>query len=1315
MSLTNSANFQTLATFDPRSTTWQSYRDRMNIQFKSKKITDDEEKKFAFLCAVGDATYELLDSFVSPKSLIDDDIPYSELISILDSHYDNRKHIMTATYDFYSCVQKPGQTFLEWKTELREKLRHCGFNTSMLASKPQDRALRDMYIIGVNNPKIRQALLKEQDPDLETTERIIASAEKLQDDVRHFKISELQHDVPIAKIGSRRFNEVRSTNNEDRLSKKTSCMTCGSGTHQRSDCRFRNATCNHCKRIGHLQRVCRAKHKTTSITNRVKATIKLSHVSDDTKRLPLSAEINLIVNGRNIVFEIDTGASVTIVNEQLWKEVGKPKLRASNLSLTCYSGVNLKVRGICDLDVKIGDLRYNLSAVIIEGMKKPLLGLAWLKQLRLDLNELIYGKKPVIEKINQLVTFDSLSSVLQKHQPTLNRELGHCTKLKASIQLRSDAKPKFFKPRSLPFAYVDQVKTEIERQVELGILEKVDSSDWAAPIVPVIKPNGKIRICGDFKLTINRQMCTDQHPIPSIDEVLTKIKDGRIFSKLDLSDAYLQIELDDESKKIAVINTSFGLFRYVRMPFGISNAPAIFQRVMDQVISGIPRCVAYLDDILITGSTIEEHLSILDMVLTRLSNFGFRCNPEKCSFLNKKVSYLGFVIDENGIHPDPDRVSAIRRMPTPRNIKELEAFIGKLNYYGRFVENFSKKSWCLNRLRRLSVNWDWNEECQTAFDKLKNELSEATLLVHFNPELPVVLATDASSYGIGAVILHRLSDGSERPIAHASKTLNKAEENYSQIEKEGLSIVFGVKKFHQFLVGREFELCTDHQPLVSIFNPNKGVPASTASRLQRWSLFLMGYSFRIRYKTTKANANADALSRLPCGPDDSFIDESSKHVNLVRTKALESSLLNSLNIEQEIDNDHVLFLVRQYINESWPKKLANNAPDELISYFNNRNSLSVMNNCILKDSQVVIPKSVRHKVLKLLHRSHLGTVKMKQLARLHCWWPKIEHDIESLTKSCEPCVLLQPMPNRIFQSWPEPDRPWSRVHIDFAGPCWGSKWLLIIDAKTKFPIAIDMRNDTTADSVIEEFEKVIDWFGAPESIVSDNGPPFTSFQLKEFFKRYNIQHVTTPPYHPASNGIIERFVRSFKEGMEKELHVGHNNKKLALRNFLRSYRWSPHSITNKVPVNMMFQFNVRSALDALKPRLESKVSSAKFLVGQKVMVVNFDRQRHRKWKLGIIEKQVGSIIYLVRLQNGKVMKLHANQIRNYSPSDVTSESDDLDSLFEDLSPKIEHQANNTPKQLSEENVQGTGNPRTPKMTARHLPTRNRKPPIRYSP
>ena len=1300
------SSIPSLHAFDARSSTWESYRDRVSFYFKANRITTDEDMKALFLWSVGDTVYTLLESLVAPATLTDEKIKFDKVIEYLNQHYDTTKNMMTATFDFYSCYQKPGQTFHEWKAELCNKLKHCGFNSSCLAKKPQDRALRDMYVIGVRSQKIRQALLKEVDPDLETTEKIIQTAERLQADIRHFGNPIKENDFSVAKINSnqqkspqqrqRNNNQQKSqqqrqrNNNSSTKTDRKSCDSCGSVNHRRIDCKYREFTCNFCEKKGHLERVCRQKTDSNP-TNHISTIFKLGTSVQPTIH-PLT--ISLLVNGHMCAMEIDTGAMNTIIGIPEWYKIGCPTIRPSKLRLKCYSGSMLTVKGECMVNVRYNNQSFDLPLVVVDSSSPSLLGLQWISPMKLDLNHVIHGFNNGQHEVHQVHDDSKLQNVLQKHQKVLNNTLGYCTKVQAHIQLKPDARPKFFKPRPVPFAYAEAVREEIHRNVTAGIIERIDTSEWAAPIVPVKKPNGKMRICGDFKVTINSQIWVDQHPIPSIDELLARLDNGIKFTKLDLSDAYLQIELDEESKKLVVINTPLGLFRYNRMPFGIANAPAIFQRAIDQVIAGIPNTIAYLDDILITGKTEDEHMQTLEMVLSKLAEFGFTCNPTKCTFFQNEVTYLGFIIDKNGKRPDPKRVEAIINMPTPKNVKELEAFIGKVNYYGNFISNFSAKCKVLNRLRQANAIWVWSSECQSAFDNLLQDISIATALVHFDLKLPLILCTDASQYGIGAVIMHRYADGSERPIAHASKTLTSAEQNYSQIEKEALSIVYGVKKFHQYLIGRTFELNTDHRPLLAIFNPIKPIPVATASRLQRWAIFLMGYSYNIHFKPTHCHANADALSRLPIRDDNSFLHDDVADINFIHEELENQWPLKAAEIATATDKDELLQLVRKFALTKWPDSKIKDR--KLLPYFNQRNFLSVINGCILRDTQVIIPDQLHDRVLRMLHNMHLGTVKMKQLARSYCWWPTINKDIEEVTRSCTVCSQLQPLPSQHFKAWEEPTHVWSRVHMDFLGPLWNSKWLVIIDAKSKFPVVADMGNNTTGKNLMDVLEQVIDWFGPPQTLVTDNGPPFNSYELIQFYGKYGINHVTTAPYHPASNGIAERFVRSFKEAMIKEQHMGQTDKFTALRGILRNYRWTPHTTTGISPANMMLQHSVRTPFDLMKPtELPEPIQNGKYSVGQSISILKHQLNKRPQWKPAIIIKQMSSMLYEVQSSDGQRHKRHQNQLRpRFPPKPEFSDDESLpDELFKSGSQYKPVQAG-------------------PVAPARY-PTRNRQPPDRY--
>ena len=283
------------------------------------------------------------------------------------------------------------------------------------------------------------------------------------------------------------------------------------------------------------------------------------------------------------------------------------------------------------------------------------------------------------------------------------------------------------------------------------------------------------------------------------------------------------------STPFVTINTHQGLYRYTRLPFGVASAPAMFQKLMDVVLQGIPGVICYIDDILVVGKDDESHMKSLEEVFKRLEKHGFRLKQEKCHFLMPSVEYLGHHIDQDGIRAVPSKVEAIANAPPPTTVQELRSFLGLLNYYGKFIPNLATILHPLNTLLQADKKWDWSDECARAFQMAKDQLTSTQVLTHYDPALPINLAADASAYGVGAVISHVFPDGAERPIAFASRTLSPPEKNYAQLEKEALSLMFGVKKFHQYLYGRKFTLITDHKPLTAILGSSSTTTLGCAS------------------------------------------------------------------------------------------------------------------------------------------------------------------------------------------------------------------------------------------------------------------------------------------------------------------------------------------------------------------------------------------------------------------------------------------------------------------------------------------------------
>ena len=313
--------------------------------------------------------------------------------------------------------------------------------------------------------------------------------------------------------------------------------------------------------------------------------------------------------------------------------------------------------------------------------------------------------------------------------------------------------------------------------MELGILEPVKFPPWGTPVVPIRKKDGSIRLCGDYKITINRETSTETYPLPKVEDLLASLAGGAAFSKLDLKHAYQQVVLDEETKQLVTINTHKGLYRVNRLPFGVSSAPSLFQRIMENLLQGIPDILIYIDDILVTWKTIADHLSNLEVVLTPLEEAGVRLKRDKCSFLLPSVEFLGHRISSKGIQPMLEKVD---KAPEPLDVTQLKSFLGAVNYYGKFPPDLSTVLAPLYKLLHRDTKWCWGPSQKKSFEHVKKLLTSDHVLVHYDPSTDLVLACDASPYGVGAVLSHRYSNGVEKPIAFASRTLCAAEKNYSE-------------------------------------------------------------------------------------------------------------------------------------------------------------------------------------------------------------------------------------------------------------------------------------------------------------------------------------------------------------------------------------------------------------------------------------------------------------------------------------------------------------------------------------------------------
>ncbi|KAM7284083.1 uncharacterized protein ISCGN_001186 [Ixodes scapularis] len=1297
--MASSSHIGQVEAFDKTVSDWQSYEERLTSFFLINKIPDDL-KVHAFLSVIGPKTYSLLKSLTAPAKPSENTL--EQLTQLLRNQLSPRVSVIGERAKFHRRSQLEHESIAQYVAELRKLSQTCEFGGFL------DESLRDRFVCGLFRADIQRYLFAE-DKTL-TFQKAVERA---------LALEEAKKNVQEAHA-KERSDDLHKMSTEDSAKRKQSfeCYRCGSDKHFARACPHIADKCMNCGKKGHVQRACRSAKKKTVGGKKWVRTLQ----SDDTfnvqmlspqSRRPITVDVE--VQGTSLSMELDTGATVSIIPKQQFKKFQPPlKLEPTELRLKTYTGEVVQPCGFVKASVRYKGQEDVLPLYVVDHNGPPLLGREWLTRLRLDWDN-ICG----VHKLSDSHRSDAskkyearLKELQAKYSRIFDGTLGKIEGERATLFLK-EQRPKFLKARNVPYALRSAVEEELQKLEQMGVIKQVSTSEFATPIVPVVKKDGTIRVCGDYKTTLNPVLDTEQYPLPKLEEILAALAGGKYFSKLDLSRAYQQVEMSEDSKKLLTLNTHKGLFAVNRLPFGVASAPALFQRIMDNILKGLPGVICYLDDILVTGATAEEHLRNLEAVFCTLQQKGVRVKREKCEFFKESLQYLGHIISETGVKPSEEKVQALLHAPAPTNIAQLRSLLGLINYYGKFTPRLATLAKPFYRLLQKDAPWCWNRKCQDAFQAIKEILSSTEVLAHYDPARPLQLSCDASAYGLGAVLSHVMKDGTVRPIAYASRTLSKAEENYSQIEKEALALIFGVKKFHFYIYGREFTLITDHKPLQAILGPKSGIPAIAAARLQRWAVTLSAYKYKLAYRTSAENADADCFSRLPLQSTE--VDDS--HDETFYTLRLASLPVTSRDIARHTERDPVLSLVVDFTKKGWPSHLDDKV---LKPYFDRRRELTVHERCLMHGMRVVVPPKLQQLVLEELHQGHPGIVRSKALARSYVWWPSLETDLENQVRHCTACQQQRHMPEKApLHPWSWPTQPWSRVHVDFAGPLRGRMLLVIVDAHSKWPEVFVMTS-TTAEATITKLRDLFARYGAPEALVSDNGAQFTSSEFKEFLKEQAVRQVLTSAYHPSSNGLAERFVQTLKNALRKG--PGTESMEETLSKFLMTYRNTPHATTQETPSFLFLGRRPRTRLDALKPALDRTIrarqfeqtsrrrgANSVFEVNDEVFVRNF--RSGPTWFHATVLQRTGPVSYVVKVRTPdglRTWRRHKDHLRSASTA-VTAPSlvgeDDTDTIYPASEADVPPPSTVSARQTV---------PVTPTNAApRRYPQRQRRPPDRY--
>ncbi|KAL0894785.1 hypothetical protein ABMA27_013312 [Loxostege sticticalis] len=1065
------------------------------------------------------------------------------------------------------------------------------------------------------------------------------------------------------------------------------CSVCGLKNHTGDKCRYKNYKCQKCGVKGHLKKVCGNGKRSCIYHVDADSECDKSEVQDascqecENFNIRYVADkpilINVYLGNEYLSMELDSGSGRCVISDKLYQEkFSNHKLHKCNIKMCLYNGHKISPSGFFTIQATFNKVTKIIKIFVIKNGGPPLLGRDFMSAFNL-----------VIASNLNSISYDlDVNTLLEKFPDLWSDDLGSFNKFKILLQIRENSVPKYFKPRPVPFALKRKIEEELDRLVNAGILVPINHSRYATPIVPVLKSDGQVKIAGDFSVTLNKDLIVEKYPMPRIEEVFAQIGGGEHYSKIDLKNAYNQFVLDESCQDLTAINTHKGLFKYTRLVYGLANAPAIFQKSMETLLSGIEGVSIWLDDICVTGPNRVSHMERLGEVLRRLNEAGLRLHKDKCVFFKESVTYLGYVISKEGLKTCPDKVRAIMDAPEPTNVTEVKRFLGVVNYYRNFIPNASSVLHPLHELLRKNAPWKWGESQKRSVEAVRRELASERVLAHFEPEAQLVLAVDAGPAGLGAVLSQRGDDGRERPLAFASRSLTVSERNYSQIQKEATAIIFGVKHFHQYLYGRSdpFILKTDHRPLVSIFNKNTGIPITTALRLQRYALLLSAYNYVVQYVSSEDNPVADYFSRAPIKSsegNDVAPDQEVDRYYAIKFLDEVSPAITIRDIAQAVEQDTELTTVRKYMQHGWPRKIKCKS---ILPYFLCKTDLQDESGCLFRGHKVIIPTALREKLLTELHDSHLGITKTKSAARSRIWWPGIDGDIERWVGACATCASLRAAPPREPPApWPKAAAPWQRVHIDYLSI--GQRvYLVIVDSFSKWLECLYMHNGTSTRALISKLKCIFSIFGIPNVLVSDNDVKINSDEFRTFCTSNGIKYMTSPIYHPPSNGQAENSVRTCKKMLKCILQGDIPSHKIdeTLLGYLFNYRNTVHCTTGETPAKLMFGRHLRSRLDLILPSgmthsIEEVPVKRHFELGD-VVWTRWYNARKETWQLGTIKEKVGNRMYRIILNDPHVSCIrHVDQIIKYTGSMILSEesSDRASPIEQPVPPIAEHRPN----------------------------------------